>query len=78
MTTARGRHYDYAEYLASLEASVLKLEYCDGVIYAVAGGTRAHAQLAAATIVALHGALPKTCRLSTSDAIYDGVTLDPV
>jgi Uma2 family endonuclease len=67
MTTARRLHYDYADYLAALETSTLKLEYCDGAIYAMAGGTRAHAQLAAAVIVALHGALPKTCLISTSD-----------
>lgn len=67
MTTARRLHYDYADYLAALDASSLKLEYCDGVIYALAGGTLAHAQLAAATIVALRGALPKTCLISTSD-----------
>lgn len=58
---------DYAEYLGALEQSALKLEYCDGVIYARAGGTRAHAELAAATIVALHGALPRSCRIATSD-----------
>ncbi|MEJ7728300.1 MAG: Uma2 family endonuclease [Polyangiaceae bacterium] len=67
MTTAKGLHYDYADYLRSLQMSELKLEYCDGVIYAMAGGTPAHAQLSAAAIVALHGALPKTCRLATSD-----------
>jgi Uma2 family endonuclease len=33
----------------------------------MAGGTPAHAQLAAATIVALAGVLPKTCRIATSD-----------
>lgn len=67
MTSARRLHYDYADYLASLATSSLKLEYCDGVIYAMAGGTRAHAQLAAAAIVALAGALPKSCRVATSD-----------
>lgn len=67
VSTARQLHYDYSEYLTSLEASPLKLEYCRGVIYAMAGGTRAHAQLSAATIVALAGALPKSCRVATSD-----------
>ena len=67
MSTAKRLHYGYAEYLASLEMSELKLEYCDGVIYAMAGGTRAHAQLSAAVIVALHQVLPKSCRASTSD-----------
>ncbi len=67
MSTAKRLHYGYAEYLSSLEMSELKLEYCDGVIYAMAGGPRAHAQLSAAVIVSLHRVLPKSCRLSTSD-----------
>lgn len=67
MSSAKRLHYDYDEYLASLAVSELKLEYCDGVIYAMAGGTPAHAQLAAAVIVALGAVLPPTCRLSTSD-----------
>lgn len=67
MTSAHPLHYDYADYIASLDAGALKLEYCRGVIYAMAGGTRAHAQLSAAVIVALAGALPRTCRVATSD-----------
>ncbi len=67
VSTAKRLHYDYSDYLRSLEMSDLKLEYCDGVIYAMAGGTPAHAQLGAATIVALHRVLPKECRVSTSD-----------
>ena len=67
MTTARRLHYDYADYLRSLEVSPLKLEYCDGVIYAMAGGTRAHAELSAAVIGILHRLLPKGCRPATSD-----------
>ncbi|MBX3187782.1 MAG: Uma2 family endonuclease [Labilithrix sp.] len=67
MATARRLHYDYKEYLRALEASALKLEYCDGVIYAMAGGTLAHAQLAAAMIVALRIALPRPCLISTSE-----------
>jgi Uma2 family endonuclease len=67
MSTARRLHYDYSEYLRSLEMSELKLEYCDGVIYAMAGGTPAHAELSGAIIGVLHRVLPKTCRPSTSD-----------
>jgi Uma2 family endonuclease len=67
MSTAKRLHYDYGEYLRSLEVSPFKLEYCDGVIYAMAGGTPAHAELAAAAIVALSRILPKGCRLATSD-----------
>jgi Uma2 family endonuclease len=66
MSTAKRLHYDYSDYLRSLEMSELKLEYCDGVIYAMAGGTPAHAQLSAAVIVALSRVLPKSCRLATS------------
>jgi Uma2 family endonuclease len=67
MSTARRLHYDYADYLRSLELSELKLEFCDGTIYAMAGGTPAHAELSGAIIGVLHGVLPKTCRPSTSD-----------
>ena len=67
MTSARRLHYDYGDYLGALDAGAIKLEFCEGVIYAMAGGTLAHAQLAARAIVALHAALPKTCRISTSD-----------
>ena len=47
--------------------SEVKLEYCEGEIYAMAGGTPAHAELGAAVIVALGRVLPPSCRLSTSD-----------
>jgi Uma2 family endonuclease len=67
VTTAKRLHYDYEDYLRSLERSELKLEYCEGVIYAMAGGTRAHAELAAAVIVSLSRVLPPGCRLATSD-----------
>jgi Uma2 family endonuclease len=67
MSTAKRLHYDYADYLRALGMSELKLEYCDGVIYAMAGDTVAHAQLSAAVIGMLHRSLPSTCRVSTSD-----------
>lgn len=67
MSSAKRLHYDYADYLRSLEMSELKLEYCDGVIYAMAGGTPAHAQLSVAMIAVLHRVLPKSCRVATSD-----------
>lgn len=67
MSTARRLHYDYADYLRALEMSELKLEYCDGNIYVMAGGTPAHAQLGASAIAALHQSLPQDCRVSTSD-----------
>ena len=67
MSTARRLHYDYAEYLRALEMSELRLEYQDGTIYAMAGGTPAHAELSAAMIGLLYGRLPPGCRTATSD-----------
>lgn len=67
MTTARRLHYRYDEYLAALEVSGVKLEYCDGEIYAMAGGTPAHADLAASLIRLLGNSLQGRCRVSSSD-----------
>lgn len=67
MTTARRLHYSYEEYLHALEGSEIKLEYCDGEIYAMAGGTPTHADLGAAMIGLLRNALEDKCRVSSSD-----------
>jgi len=67
MTTVRRLHHSYEDYLAALEMSEVKLEYCDGEMYAMAGGTPAHAYLAAAAIRLLSNALLGRCRVSTSD-----------
>lgn len=67
MTTARRLHYSYEDYLHLLEVSNVKLEYCDGEIYAMAGGTPAHADLAASITRLLGNALQGRCRVSSSD-----------
>jgi Uma2 family endonuclease len=67
MSTARRLHHSYEEYLRTLEVSGVKLEYCDGEIYAVAGGTPAHADLAASILRLLGNALVGRCRVSSSD-----------
>jgi Uma2 family endonuclease len=67
MSNAKRLHYTYDEYLRALATSPLKLEYCDGVIYAMAGGTPAHAALAAATTIALGRGLEGGCRIFSSD-----------
>jgi Uma2 family endonuclease len=67
VTTARHLNHSYEDYLAALEMSDVKLEYCDGEIYAMAGGTPAHADLAAAAIRLLSNSLLGRCRVSTSD-----------
>ena len=67
MTTARRLHHSYQEYLAALELSGVKLEYCEGEIYAMAGGTPAHADLAASMTRLLGNGLLGRCRVSSSD-----------
>lgn len=67
MSTARRMHHTYEEYLQLLAAGDTKLEYWDGEIFAMAGGTPTHAELSAAVIGALRGALPRVCRVHSSD-----------
>lgn len=67
VSTARRLHHTYEDYLRALELSTVKLEYCDGEIYAMAGGTPAHADLAASITRLLGNALLGSCRVSSSD-----------
>lgn len=67
MRTARRLHHSYEEYLRALELSEVKLEFCDGEIYAMAGGTPAHADLTASIVRLLGNALLGKCRVSSSD-----------
>ena len=65
MSTAKRLHYSYDEFQRLLGRSDIKLEYCDGVIYAMAGGTLAHSQLAGAAIATLRQALRTRCSVFT-------------
>ena len=67
MSTAKRLHYPYDEYLRLLEQGDLKLEYCEGVIYAMAGGTLAHGALSAAMASVLRQALVGRCMVFSSD-----------
>jgi Uma2 family endonuclease len=67
MSTARRLHHSYADYLRLLEMGATKLEYWDGEIYAMAGGTPEHADLAAAATRILGNTLLDRCRVSSSD-----------
>jgi Uma2 family endonuclease len=60
-------HHSYGEYLQLLELSSVKLEFCDGEIYAMAGGTPTHADLGASATRLLGNALLGRCRVSSSD-----------
>lgn len=68
MTTARRlRAYSYEQYLRALADSHIKLEFFEGEIYAMAGGTPSHAQLGAKVIALLQRGLPPGCTVFTSD-----------
>lgn len=67
MSSAKRLHYSYDEYLRVLADSSIKLEYCDGVIYAMAGGSIAHAALSAAVIRILGQLLHGNCIVFSSD-----------
>lgn len=67
MSTARRLHYTYQQYLEALSMSELRLEYYDGDIFAMAGGTPEHGMLAAGLIATLSRSLPANCRVMTSD-----------
>jgi len=67
VSIAKRLHYSYQQYLRLLEESDFKLDYCDGVIYAMAGGTPTHAALGAAAIGILRQALLGRCTVYSSD-----------
>jgi len=67
VSTSRRLHHSYEEYLRLQEMCAVKLEYCEGEIYAMAGGTPAHADLAASITRLLGNALLGQCRVTSSD-----------
>jgi Uma2 family endonuclease len=67
MSTARRLHHTYEDYLHLLAQTDAKLEFCGGEIFAMAGGTPTHAELAAAMIEVLRSALKQRCRVYSSD-----------
>lgn len=69
MSTAKRLHYGYDEYRRLLERSDIKLEFHDGVIYAMAGGTVAHGQLSLAVGSLLRQALLGRCSAFFSDVM---------
>ena len=67
MSSARRLHCTYEQYLHAAASSELRLEYYDGEIFAMAGGTPEHGMLAAELIAMIRQQLPASCRLMTSD-----------
>lgn len=67
MSSARRLHHTQADYVTLEQQSAVKHEYCDGEIYAMAGGTPEHAALGARVIALVSPRLPETCRVLSSD-----------
>lgn len=63
----RLHHHSFKDYLQVEEMSVVRHEYLDGEIYAMAGGTILHAALTATASATLHSQLAGRCRVFSSD-----------
>ncbi|MBL8915878.1 MAG: Uma2 family endonuclease [Archangium sp.] len=68
MSTARRLHYSMQDYLSAAEISVVKLEYFDGEIFCMAGGTPEHAAIAAETTIRIGSKLKAGCQAFSADA----------
>ena len=80
MSTARRLHFSYDEYLAVEERSEVKHEYCDGEIYAMAGGTPEHGALALRVVQVLGPKLAGCTPLSSDVRVHiqaSGLTTYP-
>jgi Uma2 family endonuclease len=60
-------HHSFKDYLAIEEMSTVRHEFLGGEIYAMAGGSVAHAALSAAVLSSLDAQLAGRCRVFTSD-----------
>jgi Uma2 family endonuclease len=67
MSTARRYRHTYPDYLRLESESPLKLEYSDGEIFAMAGGTPEHGALAMQFVRLVSAALPTSCTVFSSD-----------
>jgi len=67
MSTARRYRNAYPDYLRLEQDSSIKLEFSDGEIFAMAGGTPEHGALAIKLAVLMSASLPATSRILSSD-----------
>ncbi len=67
MTAHAQRHYSIEEYFGIEEMSPVRHEYLDGEIYAMAGGSRNHNQIAQNVIRAFDAVRGRGCRAYLSD-----------
>lgn len=59
--------YSYAEYLERLEASEIRLEYVDGLVYAMAGGSPEHNRVVMRLTLQVGNQLTPPCEAYSSD-----------
>ena len=68
MVQAAHHQFSFADYVQAAEDSGIKLEFLDGQVWAMAGGTPTHAAIAANVIISVGAQLAgKNCRAYTSD-----------
>jgi Uma2 family endonuclease len=67
MSSARRYRNSYESYLRLERESLLKLEYAEGEVYAMAGGPPEHAALAMRLGRLLGNVLPRACHVFSSD-----------
>ncbi len=67
MSTARRYRHSYEAYLRLEAESPFKLEFSDGEIFAMAGGTPEHGALAMRLVALVTPLLPAGCRVLSSD-----------
>ena len=76
MSTARRYRHTYRDYLALEKASPLKLEFSDGEIFAMAGGTPEHGALAMQLVKLIAATLDSGCTVYSSDVKVRVVATD--
>jgi Uma2 family endonuclease len=76
MSTTRKLNHSYEDYLRMLAVSDLKLEYCEGTVFAMAGGTPTHARLIMRAARLIGASLKAPCDLYSSDLMIRIDSLD--
>ena len=60
-------HYSFEEYLALEQQDNMRYEYYQGEVFAMAGGTKRHNQIAGNFYIYFSGVLPDYCRVYSGD-----------
>jgi Uma2 family endonuclease len=79
MAEVARRQYSYQQYLSMLQDSQIRLEYLDGEVFAMSGGTPTHSALCAQVIWELVNQFGSRCRVHSPDlkVFASGLTTFP-